>query len=292
MTLIRYLFEGATSGTDATPALTGAVTRSLGGGTIKFAAAAANNGNCGLECITTTNTQYTISRHLANAANNQMAFAGVFSIAASSTADTTIGALRQSLNDTFILRFNVNSSNAFRLVDSASANISATTYTITPGTRYRIEVVLTGGSTTAGVVNAHLYTATGTSPLASWSSTTANLTANTPNGGEFGICSANQAMTVRWDDLQFNDGASSEIGPYNPSVSPLTCSVAVSPSSGTVPFLVTATATAGGGTGVGRTFSFDWGDGGQTPSQSSNIATHTYSAAGSWTVTATVSEPA
>lgn len=90
-----------------------------------------------------------------------------------------------------------------------------------------------------------------------------------------------------------NTGISSGIGYMialtNPAPStPLTASLSVSPTTGTVPFTVTGTASASGGTGTAKTYAFAWGDGGTTPTQSSNVATHQYTTAGTYTVTVTV----
>jgi len=290
VSLKQILFEGATAGTSATTANSGASVVNKGGGTSVFSAAAASHGNCGLEFVTTATGQYNIARFLANASNVQMAFSGVFAIGASFTADTTIGAIRQATSDTFVCRFNVNSANAFRVVDSGLTNVSGGSFTLTPGTKYRIEVLLTGGSTTAGVITARLYTAAGSTALNTWTSTTANLHAGTPNGAEIGCCSSNQAATIRWDDLQFNDGASVEIGPV--ATDPLTGTGTLAPTTGEVPLAVAVTLTATGGTGSGRLYSVDWGDGQTSGPQAGSAFNHTYSAAGTYAPSGLITEPA
>ncbi len=70
--------------------------------------------------------------------------------------------------------------------------------------------------------------------------------------------------------------------------SALLAALTVSPTSGTVPFTVTATASATGGTGTVKNYAFVWGDGGTTASQTAVSATHSYVSSGSYTVTVTV----
>jgi hypothetical protein len=76
--------------------------------------------------------------------------------------------------------------------------------------------------------------------------------------------------------------------------SPPSASVTVAPTSGTVPFKVTADASAStdpDATPVSH-YKFDFGDGTVTGPQASPIATHTYFTTGTFTVTATVSDTA
>ena len=126
-----------------------------------------------------------------------------------------MGALRQSSNDPFVLRFLNNSTGQFRVTDSAGTAIGATVVSISAGTQYRVEAVITGGSTTAGVVLVKLYDFSTGTLLGTWSTSTANLTAFTPNGCELGSLSS-VALTVRWDDVQMEAGRTTEIGAYDP----------------------------------------------------------------------------
>lgn len=71
------------------------------------------------------------------------------------------------------------------------------------------------------------------------------------------------------------------------AASNLTSVTTVSPISGPAPLAVTATVTLTNAVGT-KTYAFNWGDGQTTAAQSSNTATHTYSAAGTYTVTSDV----
>lgn len=298
MTLKQYLFEGAAAGTTATTTLTGAsVVNQAPPGTITFTAAAAAHGSCGLEFVTNATGQYTIARFTANAANDQMAFSGVFAYVGTGTggapvgATAVLGALQPLGTNTNLIQFRVSTANAMVVSDSANVAIGAATPTLVPGTKYRIEVV---ANRTTGAVTANLYPTTGTTTtaIATWSKASgASVGATAFGQAELGVLSSNQAMTVRWDDVQFNDGSTSEIGAFTASSSPLAGSGTLTPTSGTYPLTVTSTLTATGGTGTGRQFTWTWGDGQTTGPQPSGTATHTYAAAGSYSPSATVTEP-
>ena len=70
--------------------------------------------------------------------------------------------------------------------------------------------------------------------------------------------------------------------------SALAATLAATPSSGTVPFTVTATASTTGGTGTAKTYAWAWGDGATTVAGAAASVTHSYTTAGTYTVTVTV----
>jgi hypothetical protein len=214
MTLAQWKFDGSASGTSATAALTGASLVSKGGGAMNFQALAAAHGACGLEAISSA-SQYNIARFLGTA-SNQFAASLVFSVPAAPVGATAQPfGLRNSTNDTLILKWSVDTSLALKMMDAAGTQIGST-YTLTAGTKYRVEIVGTGASTTAGAATVHLYTLSGGTLVATWSTTTANMTANTPTGWEIGQTSSGSAFTSAftfyWDDVQWSDGATAEIG--------------------------------------------------------------------------------
>lgn len=236
MSIKQYSFEGVAAGTSATTANTGATTINKNGGTSTFSTAAASTGTCGLEFVTTATAQYNIARLPANASNSKMAFSGVFSYLGSGTgnaptATAVIGAL--SNNTDKMVQIYLTAGNQLAIYDSA-ASVATPRPTLTPGTKYRIEIVADGA---AGSVAANLYAASGTTPIATWTKTSgANFGTPTEfNGTELGMISSNQAMTIRWDDIQLNDGSTTEIGPYTQQAASLVPSVTLSPTSGPVP---------------------------------------------------------
>lgn len=293
MTYKAYLFEGAAAGTPATTALTGASVVNTAGGTQTFTAAAAAHGSCGLEFVTTATAQYNISRFLANAANDQMAFSGVFSYLGAGTGNaftaTAVIGLLINASAGLMIQFRVNSANQMAVSDLTPTTLGAALPTLTPGTKYRVEVV---GKQSTGAATVNLYLAAGTTPLATWTKASGgNFGSSAFAGAELGMNSANQAGTVRWDDVQFNDGATTEIGAYNPASTPLSGTGTLTPTSGDAPLVVAVNLTAAGGSGTGRLYTVTWGDGTTTGPQSSASFTHTY-AAGSYAPSALVTEPA
>ena len=297
MTYKAYLFEGAAAGTSVTvgtASLAEAAVISTGGGSVKFTAAAASHGACGLEFVTSATSQYTIGRFTAPAANDKMAFTGVFSYLGTGTgnavtATAQIGAVIDASGGK-IVQMRVTSSNQLVMADSAAVALGAATPTITPGTKYRIEVVV---NRAAGSATCNLYTETGTTPLGTWAKASgASMGANPANGVEVGVVSSNQAMTVRWDDLQLNDGATAAIGVYSPGSTAPSPNGAVDPTAGEAPLTVTATLPTDGWTGQGRQYTVAWGDGQTTGPQPGNTFTHTYTAAGSFQPSGTITEPA
>jgi PKD repeat protein len=66
--------------------------------------------------------------------------------------------------------------------------------------------------------------------------------------------------------------------------------LAITPLTGAAPLTVAATTAATGGTGVNRTYTFDWDDGATTGPQSGSTSSHTFTTAGTYDVTYTVTE--
>ena len=88
-------------------------------------------------------------------------------------------------------------------------------------------------------------------------------------------------------DRWYGDNSTEPLRPGATAL-PLTATVSVVPSSGTVPFTVTSTATTDGGTGTAISYTWNWGDGtAPTGPQPSATANHSYTVAGSYTVTLT-----
>lgn len=222
MTIKRLLFEGGVDGEDVTNATAGTSLINRAGGIVKFDAAAAQHGLLGLRTESTASAQYTIARATSAAANNQMAFECVFTYTGAGAggapaAELNFLMIRNSINDSGVARLVVKTNNGFEVRDGVNTPIPGTTLTAVPGTKYRIALVMTGGSTDAGIIDASLYEGDSLTPIGTWSSTAANLNVNPIGGVELGVISANQAAYVGFDDVQFNDGGTEEIGPYDPA---------------------------------------------------------------------------
>lgn len=80
---------------------------------------------------------------------------------------------------------------------------------IQPQHQYVVSIITSGASTTAGTATVKFYEVGGTVPVASQSFTGLNTSTNNFAGVDF--ASGIQAGTVGWVDVQYNDGAGSEI---------------------------------------------------------------------------------
>lgn len=290
MSNTMFLFEGAAAGTSATVGNTGASVINKAGGTQFFTNAAAAHGTCGLEITTTTASQYNIARFLAAAANNQQSGSFVFSYAGAGTggvvtADSTICKVRQNVSETGVISFNirnVSGTDKFRIVDASSnALATGTELSVTPNTKYRATWVLTGGSTTAGVVTVRLRNFSDDSLIGTFSSTTANLTANTPNGAEWGCISANQSgLVVRIDDIQINDGGNTELAAYTPpsNVAPVVPPIATQLVTPGATVTITPGATDSDGTVTGHAWSWVYPSSGAPTLSGATSATVSFTA--------------
>ena len=218
MTRREILFEG-TDGANATTANSGASVINPGGGTIKFSSAAGLHGT-GIRFATTASGQYCIGRWNFLASNNQVAFSGVFTTPPAWAADVTIGGLKTTA-DSLILRFLIDQNTQFRCATGSGGPIGANQkVTVTPGTRYRVRGVVTGGSTTAGVITVHLYSMAN-ALLGTWSATGLDLTTNAIANAELGHSGSNVSADIDWDELILDDGGVSEPADYNSNATPV-----------------------------------------------------------------------
>ncbi len=101
---------------------------------------------------------------------------------------------------------------------------------------------------------------------------------------KFGRANTDSDTSVFYlDDMRW-DYAATDMIPVTAGAA-LSCTTAVTPTSGTAPLAVSSTITPNGGSGSAITYDWSWGDGSTTAAQSSPTATHTYSSAGTYTVT-------
>lgn len=180
----------------------------------------------------------------------------------------------------------INSSNQPVLQLSGSTVKTFTTITMNTSTWYRFEVQGTiGASTSTGVLNAQIYAGDSTSALDTFSTTTGNLGTTNLNFCSFGKESASSAFvaTVRFDDIAMRDTTTTAWGvpatpptaSYSYSRAGLTLSVDGTASSAVTPATVSS-------------YDWNWGDG--TTHGTASTATHTYAAAGTYSVVLTVTD--
>jgi len=171
----------------------------------------------GLRLVVSTATA--IVRYNLNAANNNAAFSMVFTMPPSALAANanffsarTAGGRACSLG--------VSSNGRLFVTDGAAAGGTLTYVTPTAGTlsyggQYRIEFRLRGNSTTAGQIDCAVYNPTATTAISGATLSTitnANLLSGQLTQIELGN-SGPSAISFGIDDLQMDDGRTTEIGP-------------------------------------------------------------------------------
>lgn len=215
MTMTRYLFDAGPEGADLTTTNTGAQQISKGtGATATFAAVTASAGGFGAKF--SANNALSIARLLGDVAAAQYAFSGVITTPDVAQASGEYTALSVRHSSGVILRLRIDSVGRVFVTDSVSTYTptAAAAFVVAWATRYRVEIVLTAGSTTAGAYTVRFYKSDG-SVLGTISSTNANLTANQVVGvdvGNHGTVATQQS--VGWDTVQLDSGRTTEIGAY------------------------------------------------------------------------------
>ncbi|MDR6613600.1 hypothetical protein [Leifsonia sp. 1010] len=218
MTLKQVLWDGQTNGATATSAL---LTGNSGytvtaPSTITFSTADGMRGTTGLRVNVGTATA--IVRYDMNADNDIAAFSLVFTMPASAPgAFAQFFSVRTGSGRAASLGI---STNGRLYVADAGASGGTITYvtptagTLAYGSQYRVELRLQGNSTTAGKINCAVYSPSSTSSAIATMTpvTNANLTAATLHQVEIGN-SGPTAISVGLEDLQMDDGRTTEIGP-------------------------------------------------------------------------------
>jgi len=299
MAQVVLTFEGGTEGADLTAANTGAASITLvSPGTARFRATAKQSGSFGGEFVAGS-AGYSFARVNAVASSGSAALAMEFVCPTlPTTTDKTIMNFRSTTTSLSIpaaitplgkIRVQAGGVTVVNPFPTATTGDNV----LIPGQSYLLEVLASGQSATAGRVEARLTRKSSGAVLGTVLSTTANVTTDLIGSADFGVLpTTDQAYTMLVDNCRIIDnntvGAWPGLYTGTGGTAPLTASVTVSPTSGTVPFTVTATASSAGGSGTTKTYAFNWGDGSSTAAQSSATATHQYTSAGTYTVTVTV----
>jgi hypothetical protein len=249
MTLVTFPYNG-TPGTAATTQNTGAYSIATGSGSSQvFAVSAAFQGSTGLRCIS-NGTASSALRHLFKDGATATKASYSIRVKIPSVLPSATSTLFQ-INDTTparVLQLQYTPSGLLKINDKS--NVSQTLLTAaqaTPGTSFRVSIVVTTLSTTAGVYTAKAYS-TGSTAIGSLSITNANTGTVAMGGAYVGVVTP-VAITHDVDSLQMNDGSTAEIGEYvpnttKPTITSITGSQTVTPNS-VVPLAATATAYNG-----------------------------------------------
>ncbi|MGJ4843903.1 hypothetical protein [Leifsonia sp. Le1] len=241
MTLRQILFDGQTNGATATSALlTGNTGYSVTSpSTATFSTADGLRSSTGLRVNVSTATA--IIRYDLTADNDTAAFSLVFTMPTGApSAFANFFSVRTAAGRAASLGI---STNGKLFVTDGAASGGTVTYvtptagTLTYGGQYRIELRLHGNSTTAGTISAAVYDPTGTTAISTMTPVTnANLLTGSLHQIEIGN-SGPTAISFGIDDIQMDDGRTTEIGP-----------ILVALSTPTVTFGTTTNPSTAGGT--------------------------------------------
>jgi PKD repeat protein len=293
MSLKQFLFEagpsGASVGTSGSNTI-GATTVSVGTGSITYDTtmkASVSGGAYGLKFTYSAASGTCLVRLAPNAGNTTMAFSGVYTTPSTqpgAAADNIVFAtLRNSGGAVFKMIY----SNARQIKLGDAGSLSPTmTPTLTGATKYRFEVILIAGTGSTDSITVKIYPDTsGAAVLDTYTTSAANLGTTAIVSGDFGVIGGSghpaEANTSGWDNIQFNDGSSVEIGPYTPPAGP---AAVFAVTYGPLSVAVDAASSTGTGT---LTYAWSFGDGGTATGRT---ASHTYAAAGTYTVQLTVTD--
>lgn len=224
MALAQYLFEGGSEGAAANNANSGSVANSVNApSTFTFTAATKAHGSFGITA-TCGAAQNCFRRYpfAASATPTVFAFSGVVTLPASAPANDLfiLGAPNAAGNYRWRLR--IATTGALTLVDQPNTKsiTLASAGTLTWGAKYRVTLLISGGSTSASSATGKVYSGTTAWTTQVGSTATAtdlNFSTDAMVGVDIGIVSTSAAaQSIGWDDIQVNDGSTTEIGDYEP----------------------------------------------------------------------------
>lgn len=171
-------------------------------------------------------------------------------------------------------------------VSSTDTLLYTSTATIAANTWYRLEIGFTLSSSANATVTAQLYSGDSTTPLDSGLSTTTATTTSTGTSiadVRFGRTGSTVTNVVRYDDVAYNLGTTTFIGPY---LTPPTASFTHSEAGATTYVDGSGSTAAGAATITG--YDWDWGDG--STHGTGVTASHAYSSSSTYTVVLTVTD--
>lgn len=206
--------QGTAIPTDSTTGVSSIRASGVAATAVSYDSAMAAEGSFGYNNTVTNNVA--VLRVTSDTTANQQALSVVYktpSVALDSGATVTFFTARHSGG--VLLRWQLKSDGTLQIGDASNVFVVAVAAgTIKWNTFYRFELVITSGSTTAGVYQVRAYDASN-NLLGTASSSTANLSANPITafdlGNQGGLASS---VTMGYDSLQIESGRTTEIGPY------------------------------------------------------------------------------
>jgi hypothetical protein len=220
MTTIRYTLTAGPEGADVTTANSGATLVNKTGTSpyLHYAAAAKGSGaTFGVEASTTNGNA--LARFNADTPSYTMAISVEAMVPQSQPAQAmNIIKLNDDSASSLLASIFLNTNGIITFQDKSHAySTIAASGVLAFGVMYRWEILIVGNSTTAGSVKINVYPLTGTTPVASYTSTTANMGTNTPTGIDLGNTGGVlTAQLSRFANVQLEANRITEIGKYSP----------------------------------------------------------------------------
>lgn len=245
MTLVTFNAETGTNGTTLTPANTG-FSVMVGGANNTFASAAAAHGSLGYKFIAPSGVQ-DLGRVPPDTAGLVMAFRGYFQYVATPVTVNRVLLIAQNSSRSAFNIF-LDTTNNLVIQDEAYSHQVVCSETLSAGTWYRLEVLLSVGTTsTNGSYSVNYYLLDSTTPVnpTPYTSSTYDLGTTSIVGFDIGCNdTAATALTTYWDDLAINSGGTTQIGPYSSGTNATVNAVPAHFSVLSLPCSVTATTVA------------------------------------------------
>lgn len=219
-TTVRYPLNAGPEGADVTTANSGASVVNKTGTSpyVRYAAAAKGSGSTyGVEASTTSGNA--LVRLLADAPSTTMAISLETMIPQTQpTENFNLATIRNDQTSGFIGSIFWSTTGKVLFQDSPHTYTQvAAAGVLSFGVMYRFEILLVGGTTTAGSVKINVYTLTGSTPVASLTLGNANLSTFPITGLDMGNTGGVTSTQIsRFANVQMESGRTTEIGKYNP----------------------------------------------------------------------------
>lgn len=216
MTLTQYRFETGPQGAAINNANSGSTASSVGtGSSVVFDTGMKAHGVFGARFINGTSANC-YRRYPMASPGTVWQFSGVITLPASAPAANLTVMSFCNAAGAGRLQVYIDSSLRLGVQGVGGAGTTNITSSLTAGDKYRLTLVVSGGSTTASTVSAKVYSegsgAWTTQVGSTWTSSTYNTGTDQVIGADVGIVSSPAtSYTVGWDDVQLNDGAGGEI---------------------------------------------------------------------------------
>ena len=221
MTLVQYLLDAGPEGGNVTNANSGSTASSLTlSSTSTYAAAYKAHGSFGMKIDCKAGGQAFRRYPFAGAVGaTNWAASFIITLPASAPGNTIVPLQASNASDAGRLYLRLLTNGNLELADVGSAHFGTIATGLTWGQKYRVSLMVAGGSSTAGAVTAKVYSGTTawTTQLGStFTASNWNLGADAVDRFNLGVTANSAAAVILGiDTIQLNDGSTTEIGDYS-----------------------------------------------------------------------------